>query len=170
MMNSVRNLKPVRPVHQTVRPVKPCIMHKQVEKHRKRQIPERIISGAVINPRPSPVLPRPHDEPSRHAVNRGTGKRPKNFTPNLRLQRIIQAGMATLGQPGKRAAGDEIADSDDQRHRDCGREDGERYSHICVLRHCCVSGKTGVAAIALTTLLHIRIGKRSGDVGKRRKH
>ena len=144
MMHCMCQFKPVRAVHQAVRPVKPGVVRKEIEENRKRQIPERVIADIFINSCPAPVLPRPHDKAGRYAVNDGTGQRPENLSPDLRFERSIKAGMAAFSPPCECPAGYKIADTDDDRHRKHGGKDGKEHCHAVGIRYSFVAAKSAV--------------------------
>lgn len=83
MMDRMRRLEPERAVHQAVCPIKPCVMRKEVQEDRQRQIPNRVIANIAVNQSPTQIVPSPGNDTRRNAINRGTRKAPADFAADL---------------------------------------------------------------------------------------
>ncbi len=129
VVDGVRDAKPMRHMHPAMRPVKPAIMRKQVEKNRQRPIPERHCGKVFINQRPAPVLPPPGNNASRKPVNRGTGQAPQDLAPDLRVEPDVKPRMPHTRGRSKSAADNQIADADDANHRHGRSEQGKHRYH-----------------------------------------
>ena len=119
MMDSVRDLEPKRAMHQPVCPIKPCVVRKQIQQYRQRQMPEWISANITVNHRPAEIIPSPSDNPRRNAVNRGTGEAPPDFAADLLVKAEIKPRFAQFRRPCKSTADDQIAHADNRRHRQC---------------------------------------------------
>ncbi len=134
MMNGMGGLEDGGPVHPAMRPVEPGVVRDQIEQHRNRPVPERIAMDIRIDPRPAAILPAPGDDPRRHAVNGGGGQTPGDFAPDLRIEAGIEVRMPRLGRQRESARGEQIADTDDQRHGDGGQDQGKRHGSLVPYR------------------------------------
>jgi len=130
MMDGVGGLEDGGPVHPAMRPVEPGVVRDQVQQHRNRPVPERPGVDIGVDLRPSPILPAPGDDPRGHAVNRGGGEAPPDFPPDLRIEPGIEVRMPRLGRQRERPRGEQIADTDDQRHGDGGQDQGKRHGGL----------------------------------------
>ena len=122
----MRDFEGTRLVHPAVRPVKPCVMSKEIEDGADGEIPERIVADVGVNAGPAVMLPSPCNDPGGNAVNAGAQQAPPDFAADLRAEVGIEAGAGAAGGPRKRPADDQVADADDERH-DHGREDGDEH-------------------------------------------
>jgi len=83
MVHSVRQPEPVRSMHQPVRPVKPAVLHKQVEQQREWKIPHRHGVDVSVDPSPTEIPPKIQRRASRHSVDRRGQQRPTDFATDL---------------------------------------------------------------------------------------
>jgi hypothetical protein len=124
MMDRMGDAKQLWPVHPAMRPVKPCVMRREVEQHGNRQPPERIAVHILIYSRPAQRLPAPGDHAGGHAINQRRQQRPADFAPHLPFQPAIQARLAHPRRQRKAAARQQIAYADNGAHRQSGQDDG----------------------------------------------
>jgi hypothetical protein len=126
MMHGMRLFKPPWAVHQPVRPIKPCVMRRQIKEYRQRHIPERIIAKIAVNLRPAMVVPAPGNNASGDAIDGSRQQRPIYLAPDLRTQFVIQPRPHPLCDQCKQPTGQQIAHPDNQRHgkggEQCGNE------------------------------------------------
>ena len=123
MMNGMRGAKPPWPVHQSVGPIKPCVMREKERENRQRQIPERICADIRINLRPARILPAPCNNAGRNAVHRRRYQRPPYLPAHLRAKLCIQPRANPAGQPCEKPAAKQIAQPDNRRHCQRGQDD-----------------------------------------------
>ena len=131
MMHGMGDPEPFGLMHPAMRPVKPCVMREQIDEQRYRQIPERIGCHIAIDRGPSAFLPAPHHHARRDAIDGSAIERPAHLPPHLRAHAMVQTGPHALGQPGEGAAGGQIAQAHDQRHRQRGGDQGEDQRRHC---------------------------------------
>ena len=117
MVNGMGGLEPKWPMHQAVRPIKPSVVHKQIEENRHRQIPQWKRGHIGVDLSPAQAIPAPSDNARRNAVDSSTGQAPADLTPDLAVKAIVQAWRTDLGCPGKCAADKQIARAHYERHR-----------------------------------------------------
>ncbi len=134
MMNGMGGLEDGGPVHPAMRPVEPGVVRDQIEQHRNRPVPERPGVDVGVDLRPAAILPAPGDDPGRHAVDRGGGEAPPDFPPDLRVEPGIEVRMPRLGRQRECPRGEQIADTDDQRHGDGGQDQGKRHGGLVPYR------------------------------------
>ena len=117
VMHSVRRLEPERAMHQPVRPVKPGVVRKKVQKHRHRQIPKRKCANVAVNLGPTKIVPSPSDDAGRNSIYGGAGEAPSNFALNLLVEAIVEPGLAYFCCPRKCATHQHVARGDNRGHR-----------------------------------------------------
>jgi hypothetical protein len=132
MMHRMRQFEPEWLVHQPVGPIKPRVMREEEQHNRNRQIPDRIIGGIAINQGPAQIVPAPRHNASRHPVNGGAGQRPFNLSPNLCAHAYIQCRVFNPRRPCKSAAGQQIANTDNDGHGDSGEGYSKHYVFLAM--------------------------------------
>ena len=133
MMDRMIGAKRLGLVHPAVGPIKPCVMKEEIGEQRNRHPPQRISGRIGVDSRPATLLPAPCDHPGGHAINRRRSKAPTNFALYLRAKIAVMPGAHEVGQPGKHAAGQQVAHRDNRRHRqhrnpDVGVHAGQRLA------------------------------------------
>ena len=124
VVDGMGDAEQARLVHPAVGPVKPGVVCKQVEQRCEGEIPQRVVVPAGVDLRPAAFLPAPGDDPCRNPVNRRRGERPADLAPDLRAELGMIARFHTPGDRREQPARRGIARSDDQRHRNGGKDDG----------------------------------------------
>ena len=132
VMHRVRDAERLGPVHPAVRPVEPCIVREQAERERHRPPPERPSMEIGIDARPAVRAPAPGEDARRDTVDRRRGQAPADLAPHLPVEPRVETGMATRRRPGEPARDREIAQPHDQRHRECGKKQGEHRHGRCL--------------------------------------
>ena len=89
MMDGMCGLEPKWPMHQAVRPIKPGVVRKQIEKNRHGQIPKRKCADFRVDLRPAKIIPTPSHNTGRNAVDSRAGQAPADLTLNLVIEASI---------------------------------------------------------------------------------
>jgi hypothetical protein len=118
VMHSVKDFEESRFVHPAVRPIKPCVVDREISKQADRQIPERHGMNIGVNLGPAALLPAPCDDARRRCIDERAGEAEQNFAADLRILTCIKAAMFDAGGEGKCAAGDQVAHRDNRGHAD----------------------------------------------------
>jgi len=133
MMDGMGGLEPERPMHQAVRPIKPSIVRKQIEKNRHRHIPKRKCADIGVNLRPAKIVPAPSHNTGRDAIDGSTGKAPANLSLNLVIKASIKSGFPDFGRPGKGTADKQIARPHNHRHGRSRHNQDKQAIHLMTL-------------------------------------
>ena len=104
MMDCMSQPEKAWAMHGAVRPVKPAILHKQVDQQGKRPVPQRQHIPIQRDLRPAILPPAPQDNASGNAINRRGEQRPADFLRNLLAPAGIQAGVRDVRYIGKQPA------------------------------------------------------------------
>lgn len=89
MVDRMRGLEPIWPMHQAVGPIKPSIVRKKIQEDRNWQIPEWKGTDLSINLCPAEAVPTPSNYPTRDAVNCRAREAPANLALNLAVETSV---------------------------------------------------------------------------------